>query len=73
MIGNADGEVDENEKSFLHGCLECMDITFDDLKKISSSHFVYVVHKIFKKINKKKLNFSVNLPQIFFLFFFYYF
>jgi len=33
MIGNADGEVDEMEKSFLHGCLECMDITFDDLKK----------------------------------------
>ena len=33
MIGNADGEVDEHEKSFLHGCLECMEITFGDLKK----------------------------------------
>ena len=33
MIGNADGEVDKMEKSFLHGCLECMDITFNDLKK----------------------------------------
>ena len=33
MIGSADGEVDENEKSFLNGCLECMEITFDELKK----------------------------------------
>ena len=33
MIGNADGEVDKHEKHFLHGCLECMEITFDDLKK----------------------------------------
>ncbi len=33
MIGNADGEVDKHEKNFLNGCLECMEITFDDLKK----------------------------------------
>jgi uncharacterized tellurite resistance protein B-like protein len=32
MIGRADGEVDEMEKNFLNGCLECMGLTFDDLK-----------------------------------------
>ena len=33
MIGNADGEVDKHEKHFLNGCLECMEITFDDLNE----------------------------------------
>jgi uncharacterized tellurite resistance protein B-like protein len=32
VIGGADGEVSKSEVSFLHACLECMGLTFDELK-----------------------------------------
>ena len=32
LIGNADGVVHEKEKSFVSGCVECLNLTFEDLK-----------------------------------------
>ena len=32
LIGNADGKVHEMEKSFVSGCMECLNLTFEDLK-----------------------------------------
>jgi|TARA_B100001094_G_scaffold332748_1_gene406255 uncharacterized tellurite resistance protein B-like protein len=32
LIGNADGKVHDMEKSFLNGCMECLNLTFEDLK-----------------------------------------
>ena len=32
LILNADGEVHDREKGFLNGCMECLNLTFEDLK-----------------------------------------
>ena len=31
LIGNADGVVHKMEKSFVSGCMECLNLTFEDL------------------------------------------
>ena len=32
LIGDADGKVHKMEKSFVSGCMECLNLTFEDLK-----------------------------------------